>query len=493
MGFQDLPTEILYQIFELFCQHCAEKHLATPRHDTWHTVQEIKVSRRCLINLSVTCTRWGHVAQNVLHHHFGFLETTYEQHIGFCRTISQNQELGQQLRVAKLRRIATFLNATLVENWITEPLTKYSEFISYPGSVFDMDFLTWEDYIAPLILLQTPNLEHADIHGYFDWALFSDFNIRNVVQARALPRNLKTLSVGRQTKMRYSEPEPVVQICDAKNIMTIVFSAFEHLQMLTVSNPHIHLLFTPPPFQNLRSLRLFNAHIREQDKLQILIDAAISLEEFVFWEKDQIEIAPLGRLTPRGVFEALTSRKETLKRVVLRMNATPVPFQDSRELVHPTHLADLSQLTNLEELRMNMGMLCNGPELSRRHLMLSDKALIGVFPPSLRTLCIDIAVLEFSCFGSALRAYAMSTCNEQPDQQRLEQLIVHTTSVMPGSHEWLNTVAPSERCLKAMRDVMAGEWEENSQLIVTQEQLQWHSCTERGTKSILPAFSGLDS
>ncbi|KAF4991966.1 hypothetical protein FGRMN_7520 [Fusarium graminum] len=293
--------------------------------------------------------------------------------------------------------------------------------------------------------------------------------------------------------MKFSEPEPIVQICDAGDIMAVIFSAFEHLQMLTVSNPHIHLLFTPPAFQNLRSLRLFNVHIREQHKLRILIDAATSLEEFVLWEKDQIEIAPPERLTPQGVFEVLTSRKDTLKKVVLQMNATPVTFQDFEELVRPRHLADLSQLTNLEELRMNMGMLCNGPELSRRDLMLNDMALIGVFPPSLRILCIDIAVLEFSCFGSALRAYAMSTYNRQPDQQRFEQLIVHIISAMPNGFERLNRVAPSERCLKAMRDIVAGEWQENSRLIVTQEQFQWYSCTERGNKSILSPFDGLDS
>lgn len=484
-----LPTELLHQIFELFCQHCAEKH-TTPRHDIWDQNQKIKENRRCLINLSLTCTKWGYAAQQVLHHHFGFLETTYEQQISFCRTICGNPELGRQLRVAKFRRIGTFLNVKLAGDWIAEPLAKYSEFISYPGSIFDIDSLTWEDYIAPLILLQTPNLEHAVLHGLDDWLVFKDFNVRNVTQARALPQNLKSLSLGRQHRMIWLNPERSVMIQDT--FMSVFLATFEKLQMLTISRPHLYLLFKPPPLQNLRSLRLFNVATVE-DKLRLLIDGAPSLEEFVFWEMERAELAPHPYVTPDEVFKILSSRKLTLRKVVLQMMATPVLFANTDQLTTPETLRDLAQLTKLEQLRMNPEMFCNIPELLTRKQALSDEAFINIFPPSLQILCIDATIIGFNCFGAALGAYARSTYNKQPGEQKFKQLTLHITSVFPR-HQfgWLNLREPSEECLKAMRDVVSGKWEENGngRLDITLEQLQWYSCTERGTNSILPKFNG---
>lgn len=500
-GFQNLPTELLQQTFEFFCQHCREKHL-TPRHDLWDRGEDdgqdedqdqnqdqkkkkMKEDRLCLINLSSTCAKWGYAAQKVLHHHFGLLENTYDQQISFCRTVCGNPDLGRQLRVAKLSRIGTFLNVNL-EDWVAESLAKYSEFISYPGSIFDMDSLTWEDYIAPLIILQAPNLEHAVLHGLYDWLVLNEFNVRNVTQARALPQNLKSLSLGRQHKMIWLWPEPPVEIQDKS--MSVLFATFEKLQMLTISNPHLYLLSKPPPLQNLRSLRLFNVAAVEE-KLRLLIDGATSLEEFVFWEMERADLAPRNCVTPDEIFSILSSRKLTLRKVVLQMMATTVPFADIQELTKPETLRDLRQLTKLEELRMNPEMFCNIPELLTRKQTLCDEAFIDVFPPSLQTLCLDITVLGFNCFGTALGAYARSTY-KQPEQT-FKQLTLHITSVFPRHlPNWFNLRQPSEECLKAMRDVVKGKWEENGRLNITLQQLQWYSCSELGTNSILPAFNG---
>jgi hypothetical protein len=488
--FQNLPTELLHQTFEFFCQHCAEKHIATPRHDLWDQYQDqkkkkIKEDRRCLINLSLTCTKWGYNAQQILHHHFGFLETTYDQQISFCRTICGNSELGRQLRVAKFRRIGTFLNVKL-EDWVAESLAKYSEFISYPGSIFDMDSLTWEDYIAPLILLQTPNLEHIVLHGLYDWLVFNEFNVRNVTQARALPQYLKSLSLGRQQNMIWVQPEPPVEIQD--KLMSVLFATFEKLQMLTISNPHLYLLLKPPPLQNLRSLRLFNVAAVE-DKLRLLVDGATSLEEFVFWEMERVELAPRRYVTPDEIFNILSSRKLTLRKLVLHMLATPVPFEDTQQLTKPETLKDLRQLAKLEELRMNPEMFCNIPELLTRKQTLSDEAFIDILPPSLQNLCLDITVLGFTCFGAAVGAYARSTYRKP--EQKFKQLTLHITSVFPRNRlNWLNLRKTSEACLQAMGDVVSGKWEENGRLDITLDQLRWCSCTELGTDSILPAFNG---
>jgi hypothetical protein len=494
-----LPTELLHQIFELFCQHCAEKHLATPRHDLWgqnqdqdqgrdqYLNQKIKYGRRCLINLSLTCTKWGYAAQQALHHHFGFLETTYEQQISFCRTIFGNPKLGRQLRVAKFRRIGTFLNAKWAKDWIAEPLARYSEFISYPGSIFDMDSLTWEDYIVPLILLEAPNLEHAVLHGLDDWLVFKDFNVRNVTQARALPQNLKSLSLGRQHRMIWLNPERSVMIQDT--FISVFLATFEKLQMLTISKPHLYLLFKPPPLQNLRSLRLFNVATLEH-KLRLLIDGAPSLEEFVFWEMERAELAPHPYVTPDEVFKILSSRRMTLRKVVLQMMATPVLFTNTDQLTTPKTLRDLAQLTKLEELRMNPEMFCNIPELLTRKQALSDETFISIFPSSLQTLCIDTTIIGFNGFGAALGAYARSTY-KRPQEQKFKQLTLHITSVFPRDQlGWLNLREPSEECLKAMRGVVSGKWEENGHLDITLDQLQWYSCTERGKNSILPKFNG---
>jgi hypothetical protein len=496
---RDLPTELLHQTFELFCQHCTEKHLATPLHDLWgwedqdqdqdqdqnqDLKQKIKDDRRCLINLSLTCAKWGYAAQQVLHHHFGFLDTTHEQQISLCRTVCGNPDLGRQLRVAKFRRIGTSLNVKLAD-WIVEPLAKYSEFISYPGSIFDMDSLTWEDYIAPLILLQAPNLEHAVFHGLDDWLVFKDFNVWNVTQARALPQNLKSLSLGRQHRMVWLDPERSVMIQDT--FMSVFLATFGKLQMLTISKPHLYLLFKPPPLQNLRSLRLFNIATVEE-KLRLLIDGAPFLEEFVFWEMERAELAPHPCVTPNEVFRILSFRKSTLRKVVLQMMATPVLFAG---LTTPETLRELAQLTKLEELRTNPEMFCNIPELLSRKQALSDEAFINVFPPSLQILCIDATVIGFNCFGAALGAYVRSTYNKQPEEQKFKQLVIHITSVFPR-HQWgwLNLREPSEECLKVMRGVVGGKWEENGHLDITLDQLQWYSCTERGTNSILRKFNG---
>ncbi|KAM0230931.1 hypothetical protein ACHAP5_011252, partial [Fusarium lateritium] len=357
-GLRELPAELLHQTFELLCQHCAEKHLDTPRIEDWDQDQKIKEDRRCLLNLSVTCAKWGYIAQQVLHHHFGFLETRYEQQTSFCRTICGNPELGRQLRVAKFRKPKIFLLTRPAEDWIAEPFTKYSNFISCPTSSI-MNCLAWEAYAVPLILLQAPNLEHIALHGLKDWLVFKDFNIRNVTQARALPQNLKSMSLGGQHQMILPEHDEQVMIQDT--LMSLLFATFEKLQMLTISKPHLDLLYKPPPLQNLRSLRLFNVAIVE-DKLRPLVDGAESLEEFIFWEMSRAELAPLPCVTPDGVFSIL-SRKSTLKRVIVQMTATPVAFADDQQLIKPETLRDLWLLGNLEELRINSEMLCNIPEL----------------------------------------------------------------------------------------------------------------------------------
>ncbi|KAF4948488.1 hypothetical protein FSARC_13725 [Fusarium sarcochroum] len=461
MGFQYLQPELIYQICEYFCQHCTETYSIAPELEIWHGDNHSIVRRRALLDLSLVCKSWSPIAQNVLHHHFGFYEPACDCQVQFCRTISQNPDLGKQLKMAKLHHVKPFLNPMNGGLWIASALNKYPSFLTYEMDARGIKVSNWEDYIASLILLQAPNLEHAVVHGTLDWMLFRAFNKSAVVQGDALPRNLRMLSLGHGGQINLDDDFMPVELSEAG--MGGVFPAFNKLEVLTVSNLCPFSIHAGLSLQSLRILRLTNIRIIKE-QLQTLVDIPTSLEEFAFHEMGDASLSLDGAITSEEIFEVLASKKDTLKRVVVKMDS------GQERLTSP------SQLVNLEKLKVNWQAFCDAFELARHHQDLDNQALVNVFPSSLNTLSLEASGRSLERIREAVIAYINSTYRKSPEEQKLKQVIIHfkdLAAILP-----MNGLKSAEE-LMALNEytfrVRCREWLENGNIVLTKEPFLWYS------------------
>ncbi|WZH44343.1 uncharacterized protein QYS62_005365 [Fusarium acuminatum] len=221
---QNFPPDLIYLVCETLCHHCP--HANTDQYWAseyqWACQPEEKPNRQTLLNLSLLRKSWGCVAQKFLYHHFGILETTLIAEILFCRTISQNPDLAKLVKFARLRNIDTADNASPIEDWIMGPLNKFSEFLDFPGTIFDPEASNWESFVAPLILLQVPNLKHLFVGHKNDYMLFDKFDKPALVRQQALPPYINAVLVGHDNK----HPKTVQEIPGPVDFST------EHLENL---------------------------------------------------------------------------------------------------------------------------------------------------------------------------------------------------------------------------------------------------------------------
>lgn len=189
MGLQDLSPEILFQICELFCEHCQGEWYGLRQPPKWWGLVN---PRSNLLALSLVCTSIGSVAQQVLHHHFGYDVRHSKSLAQLCRTISNNPELAKSLRWANLSSYGSDeAPLDVVQGWLPETIDKFSHHL--------LDGGTWipdKNLLTAIILLQAPNLEKLDDNGCRYKAAFHFLDHDAVIRDRALPPNLKNLRLG---------------------------------------------------------------------------------------------------------------------------------------------------------------------------------------------------------------------------------------------------------------------------------------------------------
>ncbi|EWG44446.1 hypothetical protein FVEG_15657 [Fusarium verticillioides 7600] len=124
MLIQNLQREIIYLICESICPHCQNLHRDWPAPGRWSPPAAALERRQTIFNLSLVCKRWGYIAQKVLHHHFGYFETHPKAEFLFCRTLSENPELGKHVKMARIRQISAY-DWSLDEEWLAKSLSKF--------------------------------------------------------------------------------------------------------------------------------------------------------------------------------------------------------------------------------------------------------------------------------------------------------------------------------------------------------------------------------
>ncbi|KAJ4268824.1 hypothetical protein NW762_002894 [Fusarium torreyae] len=396
MNLQDLLPELIIQICELLCQHCAEDHIKWPRHEWWPDESEPRILRHALLNLSLLCKSWGAIAQKVLHHNFGFLDQDPVAQVLFCRTISENPELAKQLKHAKLYHIETAFDKALAQSWITDVLKKFSTFLT-----LDTETSRWEEFIAPLILLQVPNLKHLVAEGTGDWMLFEKFNIQAVIREHALPRHIQALNIG---KIFSKHDETLYPVGLSNHGFAGILPAFDDLRHIAIWHPGREPIQHPLAFQNIRTLCFGNASLSRR-QLHSLVSATGPLEDFVYGGRTYHPDAVSGE----EVFEILALRKDTLKAAKVVTHKTTKCF------------AAASQLTNLEILTLEYDTFW---QPSPGNTQLDDQALVGAFPASLEGIQISVFHEHLEGMREALINYILSTCAESREEQKLKSVIL---------------------------------------------------------------------
>ncbi|KAF4437129.1 hypothetical protein FACUT_5890 [Fusarium acutatum] len=468
-----LPTEILYRIFEQFCLHCQDKYSVS--HDKILYNKKDK-NRQALISLSSTCKSWGCVAQNILHHYFKHSDDKHQ--IRFFRTICENPELGKQLQVAILERNAGVEQKLFAQSWwFKESMASYVHLLGISLLDLQSSVVSWGDFIAPIILLRATNLKHLVVHGPYNPAIFQGPIMEAVMRNKALTQKLESLSVGQQEIFSLGDLEPQIQT--DLNALGGFLIRLENLETLSISRPNFESLPEKLPLQKLRRLRVGNACL-SKNGLQRLINSTGKLEEFVYRE---IEIEDWGgspfTLTSQEIFEMLLPMKDTLERVVLKMYSSEQP---------PTALA---QLVKLQQLRVNAGVLCDIPTLRRNGQDLAKDALLDVFPPNLKTLCLDHSHTDAPRYREALGSYISSTYRESPHEQKLREVTLHfVDKAYPNPVPWtipvvLQTNADEEEYL---RRECGSSWLENGCITTTIAPFLWYSCDKVGENTMLPPF-----
>ncbi|KAG5753890.1 hypothetical protein H9Q69_002180 [Fusarium xylarioides] len=464
-----LPTEILYQIFEHFCLHCQDKHSVSHEQIIFNKKDK---NRRALISLSRTCKSWGCVAQNILHHYFKHSDDRNQ--ILFCKTICEKPKLGEQLQVAILERNAGVDQKLFAQSWFKESMTRHAHLFGLNPLHLQSSVTPWGDYVAPIILLQALNLKYLVVHGAYNTSIFQAFGMETVRRNRAVTQKLESLSVGQQeiASLWYLE----LPVRKAINTLGGLLIILENLETLSISQPIFESLPEKLPLQKLRRLRIGNAWL-SKNQLQKLINSTGKLEEFVYREIGDAR----PTVTSQEIFEMLLPMKDTLKRVVLSMYSSEQP---------PTAMA---QLVNLQQLRVNAGVLCDISTMRRNIQDLAKDNLLDVFPPNLQTLCLDHSHTDAPRYRKALGSYISSTYRESPQEQKLREVTLHfVDKAFPNPAPWTRPVVP-----RPFRDMITCEgeylrrecsssWFENGCITATIAPFLWYSCDEVGENTMLP-------
>jgi hypothetical protein len=387
---QNFPPDLIYLVCETLCHHCPYANVNTywASEYQWVGQPEEKPNRQTLLNLSLLCKSWGYVAQKFLYHHFGILETTLIAEVLFCRTVSQNPDLAKLVKFARLRNIDTADNASPMEDWIMEPLNKFSEYLNFPETIFDPEASNWESFVAPLILLQVPNLKHLFVGHKDDYMLFDKFDKPALVRQQALPLYINAVLVGHDSKFPETPEDNPRPVDFSKERLGGMFAAFKHLRYLGICHPDINTVRDPLQLQHVTHLNCKCIALRKK-QLRNFISAPTALELFIY---SGLQTVGEAFATGQDICELLAPHKDTLRVLTILTYYAGGSFMPMR------------QLENLQWVTVTAEGFWNPID----EPSLDEQALVDAFPPSLQVVYLQIEEHNWKGIIDAIITYLLS-------------------------------------------------------------------------------------
>lgn len=440
------PLEIFLQICEELCQHCQEKHLAIPRPDRWGT----DPGRCALLNLCLVSRDVRAVAQQVLYHHFGYTDGETSNLDKFCRTICSNPELGKYLRWADLSSFRAKVDQHEMQGWLRDAIERFSRHL-FPSA---QRFLKEgpDCALAPLVLLQAPNLERVDDDGKSEGVLFDMLAWeQGGAVCEALPQRLSTVWLGGWVETLEDNYKFRVDLSMGRLGRTL--GSLQGLRSLAIHCPWFSAVDKEVVLQNLRVLRL-GEFLMPPGEFERLISCTPLLEEFSFFYLGGPGSNRGDTATIPELLSILAKRKHTLRRLLLDASCTS------------DDLGGLTMFEHLEELK-----ICAGPLATPQQNPVRKDALVRALPPSLRKLHVISLDPGLELAGEALMTYISSTYRASPGEQRLQKVYIDVYEE-PGWRHILFREALEDRCR---------EWAKHGTVVVSERRFPWYDMGDWGS------------
>ncbi|KAI6772724.1 hypothetical protein HG530_003682 [Fusarium avenaceum] len=270
----------------------------------------------------------------------------------------------------RLRNIDTTDNASPIEDWITEPLNKFSELLNFPGTTFDSEVSNWESFIAPLILLQVPNLKYLHVGHKGDCLLFDKFDKPAVVRQQALPLYINSLMVGYDLELDGTLSPFPGPLDISEDGLGGIFPALKRLGYLDICSPNIDTVRHPLQLQNIKRLYCRRFALRKK-QLRSLVSSIAALEVFDYYGSGN----PWQYYaTGQDICEVLAPHKDTLRFMTLVGY-----YRQAEAFWDPDH-----------------------------EPILDEQALIAGLPPSLQCIAYEIDEKTWEGTIDAIIAYLLS-------------------------------------------------------------------------------------
>ncbi|KAM0346425.1 hypothetical protein ACHAPU_005489 [Fusarium lateritium] len=288
------------------------------------------------------------------------------------------------------------------------PLNRFSALLDFPGPIFDPDMSNWESFVAPLILLQVPNLKCLDATEQENWLVLNQFNKPAVVHQRALPLSIRTMLVGCGTLDKWLNRHGFRIALDlSQDGIGGILPALKSLQSVEIISPVVGTARDLSQLHNIVDLAFVEAALTKED-VQAIVSTIARLEVFSY-----IQFAVPGDKCASGqeICQALALRKDTLQAVHIHCFESSGPF------------AAATQLVNVKVMSIMADAIWNPSE---DQPVMDRQALIGSFPPSLKRLDFMIHHLDAREMMAAFMSYIVSVCRSHR-MRVLEYVVVHVT------------------------------------------------------------------
>ncbi|KAF5578929.1 hypothetical protein FPANT_9801 [Fusarium pseudoanthophilum] len=407
---QNLDAALIYIICENFCLHCHEGPGDLQDFPSVSAAQgaDAKVLRYTLVSLSTLCKSWGYIAQKILHHHFGFSETTPLAEVLFCRTLYENPELAKQIKQAFVRYIYPD-DIRAEEDWPVKSLNRLSGIIGPPGA--EPITTGWERFIGALVLLQTPNLEYLETIAKDLSQILDKFSKPLSIHENRFPQRLKSLNIKNKTARETIFLNPLDL---SEGSIGGFIAALPNLQSLEAMNPNRRTLRDPLKFRNVRHIAL-RSTILSQEALRLLISATGPLESFLY-----VGAYCFGAefCSIQDICEILALRKNTLKALIA------VPAHTAYEFTAG------ARLLNVRYMRMALEDIWL-PVIDDE--IRDDQILVRGLPPCLEAVTFDAAENILEDLLDAVITYIQSSYRKDPNDQVLK--IVNIVVYMESDRE----------------------------------------------------------
>ena len=390
-----LPSELIGQICENFCIHCAKCDEKPPwKVEIWsheRTRRRLWKDRHKLYNLSLVCKKIKREAQPVLYHVYGFFDDVNTSMGLFCRSISLNAYLGERVQVLHLKVLGD-----VSSSWTESEIKWIGPIVEQVKSRLNLDIPTdipktpgFLLTILPILtILQVPQLKQLKASGRAQESVFSHIK-RNSLSRRMLLPELKFLEMSTPNLGQARDRIPYIWLPLTRSVMGGFLEDFAQLEVLSLNN--VRNSAVP---SNLRLPRIWRLSLQyttlNKEKLRVMVNATGQLKYFMYSEIQGLDLQGKSHLdnvnddspaTSHDVFVALDAKTDTLRKLT----------------VHTYHRTDekpepLSKLHKLESLILNIRAFCD-PVGMIENGTLVDFEGVGLFehlPPSLKSVCIHV-------------------------------------------------------------------------------------------------------